>query len=91
MLLGCTAAAMLPKQARGTFRKHITKPFLQVAAPDCRQSQYSTPLFILLFAMIFCASCFCLLQQYITNEWMNNNVQNIQYVDSAVQGVVECG
>ena len=26
-LLGCTAAAMLPKQARGTFRKHFTKPF----------------------------------------------------------------
>ena len=24
-LLGCTAAGMLPKQARGTFRKHITK------------------------------------------------------------------
>ena len=25
-LLGCTAAAMLPKQARGSFRKHVTKP-----------------------------------------------------------------
>ena len=25
-LLGCTAAAMLPKQARGTFRKHVMKP-----------------------------------------------------------------
>ena len=23
--LGCSAAAMLPEQARGTFRKHITK------------------------------------------------------------------
>ena len=32
-LLGCTAAAMLPKQARGTFKKHITKPLEQVAAP----------------------------------------------------------
>ena len=32
-LLGCSAAAMLPKQARGTFRKHITKPSGQVAAP----------------------------------------------------------
>ena len=32
-LLGCTAAAMLPKQARGTFRKHVTKPLEQVAAP----------------------------------------------------------
>ena len=32
-LLGCTAAAMLPKQARGTFRKHTTKPSEQVAAP----------------------------------------------------------
>merc|ERR1719264_913154 len=32
-LLGCTAAAMLPKQARGTFRKHITKPSEQVTAP----------------------------------------------------------
>ena len=30
-----TAVAMLPKQARGTFRKLITKPSLQVAAPDC--------------------------------------------------------
>ena len=33
--LGCTAAAMLPKQAWATFRKHITKPSEQVAAPDC--------------------------------------------------------
>ena len=32
-LLGCTAAAMLPKQARGTIIKHITKPSEQVAAP----------------------------------------------------------
>ena len=31
--VGCTAAAMLPKQARETFRKHITKPSEQVAAP----------------------------------------------------------
>ena len=29
----CTPAAMLPKQAMGTFRKHITKPSEQVAAP----------------------------------------------------------
>ena len=29
------AAAMLPKQARGTSRKHVTKPFTQPAAPDC--------------------------------------------------------
>ena len=36
MLLGCTAAAMLPKQAGRTYRKHITKPFIQVAAPDCK-------------------------------------------------------
>ena len=32
-LLGCTAAAMLPKQAKGTFRTHITKHSEQVAAP----------------------------------------------------------
>ena len=32
-LLGCTAAAMLPKKARGTFRKHVTKPSEHVAAP----------------------------------------------------------
>ena len=32
-LLGCTAAAMLPKQARGTSRKHITKPSEQVSRP----------------------------------------------------------
>ena len=25
----------LPKIARGTYRKHITKPFKQVAVPDC--------------------------------------------------------
>ena len=30
-----TAAAMLPKQAWGTLRKHVTKPFPQPAAPDC--------------------------------------------------------
>ena len=34
--LGLTAAAMLPKQARGTSRKHVTKHFTQPAAPDCR-------------------------------------------------------
>ena len=28
-------AAMLPKQARGTFIKHIAKLLEQVAAPDC--------------------------------------------------------
>ena len=33
--LGWTAAAMLPKQARGTSRKHVTKHFTQPAAPDC--------------------------------------------------------
>ena len=31
--MGYSAAAMLPKQARGTLRKHITKPSEQVAAP----------------------------------------------------------
>ena len=31
--MGFTAAAMLPKQARGTLGKHITKPSEQVAAP----------------------------------------------------------
>ena len=30
---GCTAAAMLPKKARGTLRKLVTKPSEQVAAP----------------------------------------------------------
>ena len=29
----CTAVSMLPKQAGGTFRKHITKPSEQVDAP----------------------------------------------------------
>ena len=33
-VLGYTAAAMLPKQARGSFRKHVTKPFSQPAAQD---------------------------------------------------------
>ena len=32
-MLGCTAAAMLPLQARGTFRKHTTKPSEQVTHP----------------------------------------------------------
>ena len=34
--MGVTADAMLPKQARGTFRKYITKPSEQVAAPPSR-------------------------------------------------------
>ena len=29
---------MLPKQERGTYRKCIAKPFLQVAAPDSKNS-----------------------------------------------------
>ena len=29
---------MLPMKARGTYRKHVTKPFLQVAAPDCTKN-----------------------------------------------------
>ena len=32
---------MLPKQARGTFRKHITKPSEQVAAPPSRDVAFS--------------------------------------------------
>ena len=35
---GCwanTAAAVLPKQARGTLRKHFTTPFSQPDDPDC--------------------------------------------------------
>ena len=28
---------MLPKQARGISRKHVTEPFTQPAAPDCRE------------------------------------------------------
>ena len=36
-LLVSIASAMLTKQARGTFRKHVTKPSEQVAAPDCRK------------------------------------------------------
>ena len=43
-----TAAAMLPKQARGTFRKHVTQPHTQVGAPDCIQ-----PPFTVLSVMIF--------------------------------------
>ena len=39
-LLGITAAAMLPKQARGTLRKHITKPFKQVAAPPSNRLRH---------------------------------------------------
>ena len=35
-LLGCTAAAVLPKrQAKSSFRKYFTKPFTQPATPDC--------------------------------------------------------
>ena len=36
--LGCTAAAMLPMQAKGTFRKHVTKPSEQVAALPSNKS-----------------------------------------------------
>ena len=33
-MLGCTTAAMMPKQAsKGNFRKHVTKPSEQVATP----------------------------------------------------------
>ena len=31
---------MLPMQARGSSRKHVTKPFTQPAAPDCTQVSY---------------------------------------------------
>ena len=31
---------MLPKQARETSRKHVTKPFTQPAAPDCNLRQF---------------------------------------------------
>ena len=51
MLLGCTAAAMLPKQARRTYRKHMIKPFLQVAATDCTLNGESSHLFNILGAM----------------------------------------
>ena len=43
MLLGCITAAVLPKQARGTFRTHFTIHFSQPYAPDC-----SVTVFILL-------------------------------------------
>ena len=33
--MGCAAAALLPKQARGNLRKHLTKPFSQPDALDC--------------------------------------------------------
>ena len=32
---GCTAAALLPKQSRGTPRKHFTKAFTQLDDTDC--------------------------------------------------------
>ena len=35
--LGYTAAAMLPKQGRGNYIKHVTKPSEQVAAPPSTQ------------------------------------------------------
>ena len=38
-MMVCTAAAMLPKQAGGTFRKHGTKPFSQPDAPNCINEQ----------------------------------------------------
>ena len=38
--MGYTAAAMLPKQARGALRKHITKPSEQVAAPPSTNPSY---------------------------------------------------
>ena len=41
--LGRTAAAMLPKQGRGTSRKHVKKPFTQPAAPDCSLNVFCIP------------------------------------------------
>ena len=35
-MLGCTAAAMLPKQTRETFRKHFTKLRIKVAVPPSK-------------------------------------------------------
>ena len=33
---------MLPKQGRGTSRKHVIKPFTQPAAPDCTTLHVAT-------------------------------------------------
>ena len=33
---------MLAMQARGTFRKHVTEPFSQAAAPDCIKQLFVT-------------------------------------------------
>ena len=38
---GCTAAAVLPEQARETFRKHFIKPFSQPGAPDCKSTKWN--------------------------------------------------
>ena len=46
-LLGFIAAAMLPKQARGTFRKHVTKPSEQVAAPPSTAAGFRSVLEVL--------------------------------------------
>ena len=48
-LLGCTAAAMQPGQGRGTFKKHITKPSEQVAAPGCAFPDTRYPLYVINF------------------------------------------
>ena len=37
---------MLPKQARGTFRKHITKPSEQVAAPPSMTLEYKIDIYL---------------------------------------------
>ena len=37
-----TAAALLPKQAKGTSRKHVPKPVTPPAAPDCIQHPLHT-------------------------------------------------
>ena len=33
---------MLPKKARGTYRKHVTQPFTQPAAPDSKLQPMNT-------------------------------------------------
>ena len=40
--VGLYCRCMLPKQGRGTYRKPITKHFLQVAAPDCNLTRPMT-------------------------------------------------
>ena len=80
---------MLPKQGRGTSRTHLTKLFLQPAAPDCTSrvthqvSDYILTGFFSEFLLVaylprqFCQICSCQSRIRQTSELQNQSKQNV--------------